>query len=313
MKTSSDMNPNLLEDADSFVQSATSFDVGISPIQNKSKGNPFPLEFYNSKLPASNVSPLYNDSSLQILESIRPVGKSPGIKAKLKESFQSPVQKLHDFRDNLPQGGVIGLPPASLKKSRSLHPLGPRKRKKSANDMRYGKTVIIRSEMVHPSRNDSLTPEKYLFGKIFAERGYDTTLTKTLNQSRFTAPNDERILSYTTELVSAVRTGDLETMNILKSKGLNMAACNKFGESILHIAARRGEIKTFAFLMNAVDSVYITDDQGRTILHDACWSATPNFNVVKMILDVDSSLLRATDVRGSTPLAYIKREHWQRW
>ncbi|CAM9731500.1 unnamed protein product, partial [Heterosigma akashiwo] len=159
-----------------------------------------------------------------------------------------------------------------------------------------------------------LTPEKYLLGKLFIERGYDTTLTRTLMQPRFQAPlTKERFQSYTTELVEAVRSGNIEKLQDLKSRGSSMSACNKFGESVLHMAARKGEMKIFAFLMNSVDNIYITDDQGRTILHDACWSATPNFDVVTMILQHDETLLRATDVRGSTPLAYIKRDNWQQW
>ncbi|CAM9909546.1 unnamed protein product, partial [Heterosigma akashiwo] len=114
-------------------------------------------------------------------------------------------------------------------------------------------------------------------------------------------------------LVAAVRAGDVETLKQMKENGLSMSACNKFGESVIHLAARSGNTETFSFLLEAAETVYITDDQGRTVLHDACWRANANFDIIRLILNKDSTLLRLKDNRGWTPLAYVKQDHWASW
>jgi len=99
----------------------------------------------------------------------------------------------------------------------------------------------------------------------------------------------------------------------MHSKGVSMSACNKYGESIIHLAARKGFEKIFKLLFHFAETIYICDDKGRTVLHDACWSATPNFSIVTSILDRDSSLFNITDSRGYTSLAYVKQNQWSEW
>jgi hypothetical protein len=60
-------------------------------------------------------------------------------------------------------------------------------------------------------------------------------------------------------------------------------------------------------------SLQVTDDFGRTPLHDACWTAEPNFETVDMILSTDERMLHIVDCRGSPPLSYVKRDHWAQW
>lgn len=60
-------------------------------------------------------------------------------------------------------------------------------------------------------------------------------------------------------------------------------------------------------------ALQVTDDFGRTPLHDACWTAEPNFETVEMILNDDERLLHIVDCRGSSPLSYVKRDHWGKW
>ena len=60
-------------------------------------------------------------------------------------------------------------------------------------------------------------------------------------------------------------------------------------------------------------SVQISDDYGRTPLHDACWTASPNFETVKLILGEDRHLLYITDARGATPLSYVAKENRPKW
>ena len=60
--------------------------------------------------------------------------------------------------------------------------------------------------------------------------------------------------------------------------------------------------------LDAGCSVQVCDDFGRTPLHDACWTSTPNFELISMLLDQDPWLLLLKDRRGTTPFGYVKYE-----
>ena len=96
---------------------------------------------------------------------------------------------------------------------------------------------------------------------------------------------------------------------------MSMNACNTFGESLLHMACRRGDVSIVRLLVNEFKvRVEVRDDYGRTPLHDACWTTTPNFEVMDVLMGaVEARLLLAEDVRGHTPFDYARREHWDKW
>ena len=89
-----------------------------------------------------------------------------------------------------------------------------------------------------------------------------------------------------------------------------MSACNKFSESIVHMACRRGSFEIAEFVLNNGGDCNIVDDYGRTPLHDACWRSEPRFDVVTLLLDQNLDLLLTADVRGASPLKYVRKEHW---
>jgi ankyrin repeat protein len=92
-----------------------------------------------------------------------------------------------------------------------------------------------------------------------------------------------------------------------------MSACNKYSESVVHMACRRGSFEVADFILSNGGDCNIIDDYGRTPLHDACWRMDPRFDVVTLLLDRNLDLLRTLDVRGSTPLKYVREEHWIQW
>lgn len=95
--------------------------------------------------------------------------------------------------------------------------------------------------------------------------------------------------------------------------GFSMAACNRFSESIVHMACRRSDLDTIQFILDHIDTVLLVDDYGRTPLHDACWRPEPKFDIVALLMDTNLDLIRCVDKRGSTPLHYVRREHWAQW
>lgn len=66
-------------------------------------------------------------------------------------------------------------------------------------------------------------------------------------------------------------------------------------------------------LLEARSSVQVTDDFGRTPLHDACWTSTPSFETIRLLLDQDPWLPCIVDCRGSPPLGYVRKAHWAVW
>jgi ankyrin repeat protein len=138
---------------------------------------------------------------------------------------------------------------------------------------------------------------------------------KTCHGSFFSKPDDKDISSYDLEVVNAIRGADIDTLRTLHKKGKSMNACNRFGESILHMCCRRGDAKLVRFLVEEMRvRTNVKDDYGRTPLHDACWTSSPNVEILEILIkNCHKDLLLAPDVRGHTPLDYARKEHWGVW
>lgn len=131
----------------------------------------------------------------------------------------------------------------------------------------------------------------------------------------FQKPPEEDIAAYDLETVKAIRSNNLDKLRELWRSGKSMDACNQFGESVLHMACRRGYSKMVEFLLCEVKvRSERCDDFGRNPFHDALWTSTPNFDVVDLLIDyADPSLLLSEDVRGNHPFAYARSDHSERW
>jgi len=114
---------------------------------------------------------------------------------------------------------------------------------------------------------------------------------------------------------------------------------NKFGESIVHTAARRGTSHVMRFLLEEAQMTpAVCCDSGRTPLHDACWtcrdpthlrsqqqqqqqdsSQNPwlqkqqQQDVPAQLIAALPDLLYLTDRRGFPPLAYVPPNQWAAW
>ena len=123
----------------------------------------------------------------------------------------------------------------------------------------------------------------------------------------------EHIAGYGPDIITAVRQQDLVALGRIRDSGATLQCCNKFGESIVHMACRRGSIDVIHYLLRNGVSCRLRDDYGRTPLHDACWTQEPQFELVKTILQECPDMLFVTDKRGFTPLSYVRRDHWGQW
>jgi hypothetical protein len=130
----------------------------------------------------------------------------------------------------------------------------------------------------------------------------------------FLSLSEEHIEAYTREVEYAIRNEDYATLRKMLSRGQTLQCCNQHGESIVHIACRRGSPQLLKFLVHEAGvSTRIRDDMGRTPLHDACWTHKPNFAIVMELLEVSPELLFIVDHRGFTPLTYAPKETWGMW
>lgn len=157
-----------------------------------------------------------------------------------------------------------------------------------------------------------ISPHAYL-QKLLISRGYSTTHYCSLEGGYYCRPTPLQCASYGLSVVQAVRTSNVQLFAGLLSAGLSRNPCNKFGESILHMVCRRGEYALLKLLIDNGSTIQVSDDFGRTPLHDACWTAKPCFQSIEMLLERDLRLLHIVDCRGSPPLEYVKKESWGSW
>ena len=133
------------------------------------------------------------------------------------------------------------------------------------------------------------------------------------NSPTFVKPTEKAVAAYDATIVNAVRSANLDALRSAHKESLN--ACNQFGESLLHMACRRGNVEVVRYMVEeAKVNVHVRDDYGRTVLHDATWTARPNKDVMEVLLKaVSPEMLLAQDVRGHTPFDYARKEHWAEW
>lgn len=157
-------------------------------------------------------------------------------------------------------------------------------------------------------------PEDFLHS-ILKERGYSTEMAAMKETVFHRAPEPDQVAAYDKAILRAVLDEDETSLERMRVSGRRMDACNRFGDSVLHMACRRGRAVALRFLLRSTGpaGVVLSDDFGRTVLHDACWTASPRFDVASAVLDVDKRLLRTLDSRGSSPLQYVPEDQWPLW
>jgi hypothetical protein len=143
---------------------------------------------------------------------------------------------------------------------------------------------------------------------------HEEKCTEPLTDTDFAPPTPEQIEAYSNDALNAVRSSDVDGLRQLLSAGQSLECCNRFGESLLHVACRRSTSEIVSFLLHEANvSPCIRDDYGRTPLHDACWRGNPEYEIVELLLAVEPRLAFVKDVRGHRPFQYARREHWGDW
>lgn len=130
----------------------------------------------------------------------------------------------------------------------------------------------------------------------------------------FHAPTQAEIDAYDHDVLTAIRSQDLKTLREYHAAGRPLKCSNKFGESLLHMACRKNMVQVTTVLVKEANVPFqVCDDYGRNPLHDACWAATTNFELIDLILTECPDLLYIQDKRGNTPLSYLRKDKWASW
>jgi ankyrin repeat protein len=173
------------------------------------------------------------------------------------------------------------------------------------DEKRYRLDVTLDSKLANPMN---------FIIAAFRANGCDSRIQISTMSSLFHTPTDDEIASYHHEVIQAVRDRDIDRLRTYVADGRNLQCCNRFGESLMHMACRRGFTDVVQFLvLEAKCTLFVRDDYGRTAMHDAAWSPEPNFTMLEFLIEQAPELLLMSDVRGHTPFSYVRREHWSQW
>ena len=183
---------------------------------------------------------------------------------------------------------------SNKKKEKSIH--GDKEKKKK--------------KMKHSSSDES--PQIYLCA-ILESRGYSMEEFMSIDTAYHNTPTPLQEASYAGHIIDVVRRGDPEELKRMMLSGLSPNSCNQHGESLVHMACRRGEAECLNVLLECGATLQIADDYGRTPLYDACWSTEPNFEIVEAIMKEDIRMFNVLDGRKQAPLTYVRRDVWKPW
>lgn len=161
----------------------------------------------------------------------------------------------------------------------------------------------------------NFNPMDFLQIQMKERLGKDISIYSAMDiQNFFHEPSPKDIESYDIATTSAIRNRNIEKLREIHKSGKSLQGCNKFGESLVHMACRRGFTDVVRYLINEAGvKVNIRDDFGRTPLHDACWTSQPNYDLVDILIREEPRLIQISDKRGFTPFQYTRKEHWDRW
>ena len=163
--------------------------------------------------------------------------------------------------------------------------------------------------------DDNMCPYDFIKTMISdSAQGQVLTNTKPLHESDFLSPVDEEILADRNGAIAAVHVSDVEASHQLHAGGQTLQCCNRYDKSLLHAACWHSDADVLSFLINKANvSPHVRDDYGCTPLHDACWRGNPEYEIVELLLAVESRLAFVADIHGHKPFQYTHREHWGAW
>jgi len=182
--------------------------------------------------------------------------------------------------------------------------------------LRVESSIEKDKKLVLPDPKVDCNPDDFVRQVMKAMYGIEPKVKKALDLGDyFPQITDEQIAAYDILVVSATRENDVQRLKMLHSdKEMSLECCNRFGETLLHMACRRGFRDIGEFLLDDVKvNVRVRDDCGRTPFHDVCWNPQPQLELAEALLRRDPTLLLISDKRGHTPFQYARPQDWPVW
>ena len=239
---------------------------------------------------------------------------------KQKQQGEQPVfgmtrkRSAADVRSVKTVSGVPGVPRLRRNVSSSSAELSGGAPKRSRSPVPQ---VIIKQNMPLPDPKDSVHPDKFLLQLVEAMHGVKLQVTPATElKDYFMDIQESQMAAYTVEVVSVARANDVEKMKaVFAEKGRSALDCyNRFGEGMLNLACRRGFKDMTRFLLEEVQlDIHVSDDYGRTPMHDTCWNPEPQLEICLWLLQRDPSLFLIADKRGFTPFQYARESDHATW
>ena len=145
--------------------------------------------------------------------------------------------------------------------------------------------------------------------------------TTNAQQQSQPQPTEAQLDAYRMDVVKAIRQGDLPRLYEIRDEidengnRRTFDACNRNGETLLHLACRCADLAIVQFLVDEGEiPLTSTDLMGRTIIHEVCWRTKPNIELLEFFLPrIDSRMMLQPDIRGHTCFDYCRKEHWAIW
>jgi ankyrin repeat protein len=118
---------------------------------------------------------------------------------------------------------------------------------------------------------------------MLEKRGYSTERYYVHESGYYNHPTPLQQLSYHPHIIDLVKSNHVEELRALFAAGLSTNPANVHGEGLINLVCRIGAADVLKMMIDSDCDVQVSDDYGRTPLHDACWTAKPN---CKLFIDV---------------------------
>lgn len=165
-----------------------------------------------------------------------------------------------------------------------------------------------------PKGSSSVSPQDLLHSLLTSHGIKPTNVSYKSLDGFFADPTEAEISSYRSDVLDAVRSRDIVALRCFYEQGRPLKCSNQFGESLLHLACRRGFLDVVRFLVeDAHVPLRVRDDYGRTPLHDALWTTEPHPELVDYIITNCPDLLYIKDRRENTPFSFVRKNDYGVW
>jgi hypothetical protein len=162
------------------------------------------------------------------------------------------------------------------------------------------------------SESTTSSPLEYVHSAL-EESGYQTQIEAfSLEDTMYFQPYQEGHIPL--DILRAIRENDTDTIaHLRKSSPLLLEQRNRFGESLVHLSCKYGRTDVVRYLIEKVVlPLNVRDSCGRTPLHNACISVSPNWEILELFLEHAPEQMLFLDNCGKTPFYYIRETQWKR-